>query len=893
MIRTFVTVLISSILSVVAVALCVLWILYYYGQDLPDYQQLAVYEPPVVSRLYAHDGKMFAEYAIEKRVFVPLAAIPQQVISTFLAAEDKNFFQHPGIDVWGVGRAIFTNMINVGQGRSLVGGSTITQQVAKNFFLSNEQKLSRKIKEAILTFRIEHALSKERILELYLNQIYLGQGAYGVAAAALYYFDKPLSKLSLDEMAYLAALPKAPSHYHPDRHPEAAKGRRDWVIQRMLEEHVISKEDAAEAKKKPITLTKNHRQNFVKGDYFAEEVRRELMTRFGAEALYKGGLFVRTTMNPHYQNIAESSLRAGLMDYDRRHGWRGPVQHINIANLPIEQIHENLAHINLPAGAGTWKLAVVRDVKPQYAEVQMQETAASARIPLAELVWARRWIKGEKLGPQIKHPADVLQVGDVVLVEPLPGHAHEVALRQIPQVSGALIALDPYTGRVLALAGGFSFEISEFNRATQAIRQPGSAMKPFVYLAALQKGMTPSTIVRDEPLEIDLGYGLGIWRPQNMSRTFEGPITLRVALERSRNLATIDVAQRVGMQPIAALAERFGITDHMPAQLAQVLGAGETTAMRLTAAYATLANGGRRVFPTLIDRVQDRRGKTLLINDRRTCPSCHNLDYTPGLAVPELADVGEQVADPIHVYQIVSILEGAVQRGTGWRARALGRPVAGKTGSTNEHKDAWFVGFSPDLVVGVFVGFDQPRSLGDQESGARVASPIFVDFMKEALKDARNIPFRIPQGTRLVQVNPRTGQPGGKNLIWEAYYPDNIEAPQAYDQLLREDSAATTMSLAAPTQSSPRDGDDDVLLDEGLLETQRKDANTSKQSGIPEVTQSPPSSGSSLSPNNSVVEEVATEQHAGEFDNQKHSDALKKTEDATAQQIILDETAIY
>ncbi|MCE2510703.1 MAG: penicillin-binding protein 1A [Alphaproteobacteria bacterium] len=768
-----------------------LGIFFYFGRGLPDYQQLADYEPPTVTRFYAGDGRLLAEYAVEKRVFVPVEAIPKRVIKAVLAAEDKNFYDHPGVDVLSVVRALVDNLSHLGQNRRPQGASTITQQVAKNFLLTNELSLDRKIKEAILAFRIEHAFSKDRILELYLNEIYLGFGSYGVAAAALNYYDKSLDELSIEEAAYLAALPKAPNNYHPINKPEAAKARRNWVIERMASQDFISDSAAKAAKAAPLVVArKRGTADIAKADYFVEEVRRELLERYGEDALYHGGLSVRTTLDPKLQATAERTLRAGLIHYDRRHGWRGPIARID----PGPAWPQLLAALPKPKGLGEWRLAMVLNLDADAAWIGFAD-GGLGKIPLAKMQWARPWLEGEYLGPKVEKPADVVEVGDVVAVEadrnpvdgvtPPPG---TYGLRQIPEIEGGLVAMDPHTGRVLAMTGGFDFEKSEFNRATQALRQPGSAFKPFVYLAALNAGFTPSSLILDAPFVIDQGPGLGKWKPMNYGEKFYGPSTMRLGIEKSRNLMTVRLAQTIGMGTVVKVAKRFDIVDDMPPILSMALGAGETTLLRLTNAYGMLVNGGKRLDPSFIDRIQDRHGKTIFRQDPRNCEACavtHWLDEeetpeeetngVPSISeVPELPALSEGIADQGSVYQVVSMLEGVIERGTGQIVRSIRKPLAGKTGTTNESLDAWFIGFSPDLVVGVFVGFDVPRSLGPRETGSRAAAPIFRDIMAETLKRKPAVPFRIPPGIQLVRVNAQTGlpaRPGDRRVILEAFKP--------------------------------------------------------------------------------------------------------------------------
>lgn len=760
-------------LGAITVVMAGIYAVNYYSQDLPDYSQLKDYKPPIVTRLYAGDGRLMAEFAQEKRVFVPIDEVPSIVKQAFIAAEDKNFYTHPGIDFFAIARAALSNITNFGSGRRPVGASTITQQVAKNFLLTNEMSYTRKIREAILAYRMEQALSKDKLLELYLNQIFLGARSYGVAAAAMEYFNKSLPELAIEEAAYLAALPKAPNNYHPVRRHDAALTRRNWVIGRMREDGYINASQAELAIMKPLQTVKRDISRIVSAPYFAEEVRRELASHYGADSLYGGGLSVRTTIDPRLQDIAERALRDGLMAYDRRHGWRGPVK-----TLPsLEGWQLQLEETDKPPGMlEEWDLAVVLDAADAEAKLGFI-SGGEGRLPLAQAAWARACLNEcYSQGPEITSVKQVVKPGDVVMVEAIPPTAEIEAtdiyeLQQVPLVQGALIALDPHTGRVLAMQGGWKYGISEFNRATQAQRQPGSAFKPFVYLAALDKGFTPATLVMDGPFVIEDRPG-HFWSPTNYKEEYYGPTPIRVGVEKSKNLMTVRLAHYLGMDLIAEYAERFGITDKMPHHLSNALGAGETTVLRLTAAYGVFVNGGKKITPTFIDRIQDRRGSTVFRHDDRTCEACGQLIRWEGQNVPEIPDTREQIAEPRTAYQMVSILEGVVERGTAVKAKELGRPLAGKTGTTNESKDTWFIGFSPDLLVGAFVGFDEPRSLGKRETGASAALPVWTAFMKEALEGTPAMPFRIPPGIRNIQVNASTGalaEPGDENVIWEAF----------------------------------------------------------------------------------------------------------------------------
>src|SRR5271169_6724987 len=759
--------------------------IWYFGRDLPDYQQLAHYQPPIMTRVQAGDGRLLAEYATERRIFVPIQAIPKPVINAFLSAEDKNFYNHHGVEPVSILRAAITDVSRFRANRRPVGASTITQQVAKNMLLSNEVSIERKIKEILLATRIEAALPKERILELYLNEIYLGSGAYGVAAAALTYFDKSLDELTLGEAAFLAGLPKAPNRYSPARFPQTAKARRDWVLDRMVEDGAATQAEAAQAEAQPLELRHRQEAEEEKAPYFAEEVRRDLLARYGEKILYGAGLSVRTSLDAQLQAASDKALRSGLIAYEHSHGgWRGAIARID----PKGDWAAHLAAVPVPGVATDvgWRLAMVVRSEPDGAAIGFAN-GASGRIPFSEMRWARPRYANGTFGPRPRGAADVVKPGDVVMVEPISASSKAEAsgtkpadlytLCQVPEVSGALVAMDPHTGRVLAISGGFSFATSQFDRATQAKRQPGSSIKPFVYLTALDNGFTPSTLVVDGPISLPQGPGMPMWSPTNYARLnhearFRGPTPLRVALEQSLNAVTARVASMVGMEAIAQTVERFGIMDHMPREYSMALGSGETTLLRHTAAYAMLVNGGKRITPTFIDRVQDRNGATIFRADHRHCDACSDVEWKQQ-PVPIIPDTREQVADPGSAFQIVTMLQGVVERGTGTAVKAVGKPIAGKTGTTNDWRDAWFVGFTPDLAAGVYIGYDDPDSLGDDETGGHIAAPVFRDFMIAALKDAPATAFRTPPGMRLYRVSAATGLPvaGKEPAIYEAYKP--------------------------------------------------------------------------------------------------------------------------
>ncbi len=760
----------------VAAAAGLIW---HFSQDLPDYSQLQDYEPPVMTRVHAVDGSLLAEYARERRLYIPIQAVPQSVINAFLAAEDKNFYRHGGLDFAGIARAGILYIKNIGTNRRPQGASTITQQVAKNFLLTNEVSFKRKFKEALLALKIERAYSKERILELYLNEIYLGFSAYGLAAASLLYFDKSVHELSTAEAAYLAALPKAPSQLHPFRQRKRAVERRNYVIDRMVENGFIEAEEGEAAKKKPLNVTPRPTgAQIFAGEYFAEEVRREIQQKYGEKRLYEGGLSVRTTLDPKLQTIARKVMAGALVSFDESRGYRGPVKTIDVSG----DWGARLADVRALYDVDPWRLAVVLKADRKSARIGFQPArvpgGALSReretgiVPLEGVKWAKA-ARGSARGKAVTRVSQVLKPGDVVYVEPLGAETNRFRLRQVPEISGGMAVMDPVTGRVLALVGGFSFDQSQFDRATQAKRQPGSSFKPLVYAAALDNGYTPATIVMDAPIEIDQGPGIGIWRPENYSTKFYGPQTMRFGVERSRNVMTVRLAQDIGMPLIAEYAKRFGVYDKLPPYLSYVLGAGETTVLRMVTAYSMIANGGRRITPTLIDRIQDRYGRTIYRHDQRECRGCKAAKWQ-NQPEPALIDRRERVLDPMTAYQVTSIMEGVVKRGTGTIVRELDRPVAGKTGTTNDEKDVWFIGFTPELAVGVYLGYDKPRTIGRRATGGQLAAPIVRDFLKAALADKPAVPFRVPPGIKLIRVDPATGGRAGlgtQRAILEAFKP--------------------------------------------------------------------------------------------------------------------------
>lgn len=765
-----------------------------YGVNLPDYNQLAEYKPPVTSRFYAGDGTLLTEYATEQRIFVPLKEVPPNLINAFIAAEDKNFWTHSGIDIVGIFRAFLTNIKNkvMGGGRRMVGASTITQQVAKNFFLSSEQSITRKIKEIILALKMERAFSKRHILTLYFNQIFLGFRSYGVAAAALNYFNKSLDELTLAECAFLAGLPKAPSTYNPITNKDKAIIRRNYVLDRMAEDGYITKEEAENAKQEDIVvnesfISKQQRYSL----YFSEEVRKLLSDIYGEEQLYSGGLAVRTTINPKYQEVATRVLRKSLIDFDRKHGWRGAEKNIDLndkawledANI-VKQIEKNnkelwqvlLSREGAISGMEDdgWKKAIVIDVAKDNAEIGLSN-GNKGIIPLSDVLWAKSVVDGKKSDVAISSVAQVLKVGDIIFVKLSDEKNNIYSLQQVPELNGSMVVLDPHTGRVFAMVGGFSYSRSKFNRATQAYRQPGSTIKPFVYLTALETGnYTPSSVILDAPVVLEKSDG-ELWRPENYDNAFAGEITFRRALEKSKNNPTIRIAKDVGVRNFIKTALKFGVYKKVSdPNLSMALGSGDTTLIDLTSAFAQLINGGKKLNTIVVDRVQDRNGKTVYNSYKNVCENCANLQWKEDLLPPDIEDNREQLADPVSVYQIVHILQGVVERGSGWKARIPGKTIGGKTGTSNDQKDVWFIGGTPDLVAGVFLGYDQPKSLGNYAAGGSLAAPIFKEFMQVVLKDKKDVAFRVPEGVSFVRVNRETGKPAtvmdnNFNVILEAF----------------------------------------------------------------------------------------------------------------------------
>ena len=737
-------------------AISIISILWTYSNDLPDYKFLKSYKPPVSSKVYSGNGDLVADFSQEKRVFVPFNSIPKNVINAFLSAEDKNFFKHPGVDAKGVIRAVINNISNILSSKRLEGASTITQQVAKNFLLTNEVSLNRKIKEAILAFRIERALSKERILELYLNQIYLGSGAYGVAAASLEYFDKSIKDLNYSEAALLAALPKAPSRYNPYRDPDIAKFRRNLVLKNLLDNNYLTSEWYEKLTKEEIILKKNKKIYLEDAQYFIEDVRKSVIETLSYDKVYKQGFNINTPIDLNLQTIATKSLRDGLIAYDKRKGWRGPL----INKIYNSEWKKDLEKYKLENSIN-WKLAIVKKINKFSAEIETEDNIEGV-IEYQSISWTKKEFN------------KLLKPGDIIYVKNLKENIFN--LQQLPKVNGGIVVMDPFTGRVLALSGGFSFKQSEFNRATQAKRQPGSAFKPFVYALALENNFTPTSLVLDAPLVLDQGDDLKMWKPENYGKKFYGPSTLRVGLEKSRNLMTVRIAQNLGVEKIVDFSKALKIYDNPEELLSISLGSAETTLLKLTSAYSVFVNGGKLVEPILIDRIQDSEGNTIFNNDKRKCINCDQISYLTN-DYPEIKNNYTQIFSPETAFQMTSILEGVVQRGTAKKLKDLNLNIAGKTGTTNKNTDTWFIGFTSNVLVGVYVGSDNPTPLGKYETGSKTALPIFKSFISDSINKNDARPFKAAKGTVMMVVDPLTGQKAkfnSKNTIIEVFKKENV-----------------------------------------------------------------------------------------------------------------------
>ena len=743
---------VSLIMSIVVIA-----ILWAFSNKLPDYKFLKNYKPPVSSKVYAGEGQLVSDFSKEKRIFVPYEAIPNKVINSFLSAEDKNFFSHPGVDAKGIIRATIKNISNIIYSKRLEGASTITQQVAKNFLLSNEVSINRKIKEAILAFRIERALTKKRILELYLNQIYLGQGSYGIASASLEYFNKPIDELNYAEASLLAALPKAPSKYNPYKNLKLAKYRRDLVIKNLLDNKYINDQQYKKIVNEEIKLNKRKKIFLEDTRYYVEDIRKYVVNKFGFDRVYKKGLSIKTPINLNLQNIATKALRKGLENYDRRKGWRGPL--INKKN--IINWDNGLEKFELEKSIG-WDLAIIKKINKFNSLIETKKKEAGI-IEYKDISWTK------------KEFDEIFEVGDVIYVSKIKDKQYE--LKQLPKINGGIVAMDPFTGRVHAISGGFSFKKSEFNRASQALRQPGSAFKPFIYALALENNFSPNSIVLDAPLVLEQGSDLKMWKPENYGKKFYGPSTLRMGLEKSRNLMTVRIAQEVGVKKIATFSKKIGIYENPEELLSISLGSEETTLLKLTSAYCSFVNGGKKIEPILIDRIQDSEGETFFNSETRTCENCNQISYSTE-SIPKISDNFQQVLSPQTAYQITSILEGVIKRGTGKRLKDLKLDIAGKTGTTNKNTDTWFVGFTSKLVIGAYVGMDDPKPLGRYETGAKTAMPIFKYFVKNAVKKKDARPFKVPVDISMVVIESKTGKKadfGSKETIIEAFKREKID----------------------------------------------------------------------------------------------------------------------
>ena len=745
--KILISLLSASLFSIISI-FAVLWA---FSNNLPDYKFLKNYKAPVSSKVYSGEGELVNDFSTEKRIFVPYQAIPKKVINAFLSAEDKNFFYHPGVDAKGVLRAVINNISNIMSSKRLEGASTITQQVAKNFLLTNEVSFNRKLKEAILAFRIERALSKKRILELYLNQIYLGEGTYGVASASLEYFDKSISELNYVEAALLAALPKAPSRYNPYKNIELAKFRRDLVLKNLFENEYIDKKEYLTSIEKKILLKKRKKIFLENTRYYVEDIRKDVIDKFGYDKVYKQGLNINTPINLDLQKIATKALRDGLESYDKRKGWRGAL----LNKKDLKDWSKGLEKFRLEKSIN-WELAIIKTIEKYSVKIETEKKSQGA-ILYKNISWTKKEFQ------------DLFKVGDIIYVENL--NNNEFALRQLPEVNGGIVVMDPFTGRVLALSGGYSFKKSEFNRATQALRQPGSAFKPFIYALALENGYTPSTLILDAPLVLKQGSDLKMWKPENYGKKFYGPSTLRMGLEKSRNLMTVRIAQDLGLKKIVNFSEQLGIYDKPSELLSISLGSAETTLLKLTSAYCSFVNGGKLVKPILIDRIQDSEGNTIFNNEKRKCLNCNEISPL-SKTYPEIKDDFSQIFSSETAYQITSILEGAIQNGTGKKLKDLNLDLAGKTGTTNKNTDTWFIGFTSKLAIGVYVGSDNPKPLGKNETGAKTALPIFKEFVKKAIdkQDAR--PFKVANNISMMVIDHVTGKKAmiqSKKTIIEAY----------------------------------------------------------------------------------------------------------------------------
>ena len=749
--KFFKRLLIFGLLSSLLILLSIISILWTYSNKLPDYKYLKNYKPPVSSKLYSGNGVLVSDFSSEKRIFVPYSAISQTVINAFLSAEDKNFFDHPGVDAKGVVRAIKNNIFNLLYSKRLEGASTITQQVAKNFLLTNEVSIDRKIKEAILAFRIERVLSKKRILELYLNQIYLGEGSYGIASASLRYFNKPISELNYGEAALLAALPKAPSKYNPYKNKELAKFRRNLVLNNLLDNGFIDQKQHSKLINSKIKLQKRKRIYLEDSRYYVEDVRKDVIDKYGYDKVYKQGFNIKTPLDLELQKIATQSLRNGLQEFDKRKGWRGPLSNIK----KYKNWKKDLKDLNLEKSLG-WELAVVTRID-KFETVIKTQNDDNGTINFNDIDWTRKEFK------------KLFKIGDIIYVKKLSDGNY--SLKQLPRANGGIVVMDPFSGRVLALSGGFSFKQSEFNRASQAKRQPGSAFKPFIYALALENNFSPTTLVLDAPIVLDQGNDLKMWKPENYGKKFYGPSTLRTGIEKSRNLMTVRIAQELGIDKIINFSKKLNIYENPDELMSVSLGSAETTLLKITSAYCSFLNGGKLVNPILIDRIQDSEGKTIFNNEKRFCENCDLISYE-GTSKPIIKNKYQQIFSPQTAYQITSMLKGVIERGTGKGLKELKLELAGKTGTTNKNTDTWFIGFTSNLVVGVYIGYDNPRSLGKFETGSKTAMPVFKEFIKKTANTFNARPFKVADNINMMVIDAKTGKkanPKTKLAIIESF----------------------------------------------------------------------------------------------------------------------------
>tara|TARA_B100001093_G_scaffold422104_1_gene414587 strand:+ start:3617 stop:5965 length:2349 start_codon:yes stop_codon:yes gene_type:complete len=757
--KLFKNILIITSSSILVLALIILSILWAFSNNLPDYKFLKNYKPPVSSKVYSGEGELVNDFSSEKRIFIPYNSIPLKIINAFLSAEDKNFYSHPGVDAKGILRAVLKNISNILSSKRLEGASTITQQVAKNFLLSNEVSLNRKLKEAILAFRIERSLSKERILELYLNQIYLGEGTYGVASASLEYFDKPINELDYGEAALLAALPKAPSKYNPYKNKKLAKFRRDLVLKNLFDNDYIKEKKYNKFLNDEIILKKRKKIYLEDAKYYVEDIRKDIVNKFGFDRVYKQGFNIKSPLNIELQNLVTEALRNGLVNYDKRKGWRGALT--NKRSIKDWAKEKDLKKFRLEKSIG-WELAIVKKIDKFSTKIQT-ENNLEGQINYQNISWTKKEFN------------ELFKVGDIIYVSKNNLSKNNYELRQLPKVNGGMVVMDPYTGRVFALSGGFSFKKSEFNRASQALRQPGSAFKPFIYALALENNYSPSSLVLDAPLVLEQGTDLKLWKPENYGKKFYGPSTLRMGLEKSRNLMTVRIAQDLGLKKIINFSKKLGIYDNPDELLSISLGSAETTLIKLTSAYCSFVNGGKIINPILIDRIQDSEGNTIFNTETRECINCDRVSFS-SKDLPQISDNFDQIFSPETAYQMTSILEGVIKRGTGRKLKDLKLDLAGKTGTTNKNTDTWFIGFTSNLAIGVYVGFDEPKTLGKYETGAKTAMPIFKDFVKNAIKKKDARPFKVADNIVMMVIDSKSGQKANfnsKETIVEAFKKNN------------------------------------------------------------------------------------------------------------------------